>query len=192
MGRVVTAGLALGIFVAAAPLAAAAECANVGFPDELRVGETVLRLNGLGLREATFFKVDVYVAALYLESKSTDAAEILGSGQRKRLILRFVRDVERGDITDAWDEGFEKSAAGALAGLAERIAKLNDWMPDIKSGDLLDFAYDPGDGVRVAVGETVRGVIPGDDFAKAFFAIWLGDAPPNPGLKTGLLGGACG
>ena len=33
--------------------------------------------------------------------------------------------------------------------------------------------------------------VPGDDFAKAFLAIWLGTEPPNPEIKTGLLGGAC-
>ena len=32
----------------------------------------------------------------------------------------------------------------------------------------------------------------GDDFAKAFLSIWLGTDPPNPEIKAGLLGGACG
>ncbi len=38
----------------------------------------------------------------------------------------------------------------------------------------------------------LRGAIGGRDFADAFFAIWFGDDPPNPGLKSGLLGGPCG
>jgi len=39
----------------------------------------------------------------------------------------------------------------------------------------------------------IRGklTIKGDDFARAFLSIWLGTHPPNAGLKTGLLGGAC-
>ncbi len=184
-------GLAVALS-AAAGSAAAAECAGVRFPDETRVGDAVLRLNGLGLREATIFKVDVYVAGLYLEAPSSDPAAVLNAPGRKRLILRFVRDVDRGDIVEAWNEGFEKAAGAALDGLADRIATLNGWMPDIKSGGILDFTYDPAAGLRVAVGDAVRGVIPGDDFARAFFAIWLGDSPPNPGLKAGLLGGACG
>jgi chalcone isomerase-like protein len=36
-----------------------------------------------------------------------------------------------------------------------------------------------------------KGSIEGQDFSRAFLAIWLGDAPPNPELKAGLLGGAC-
>lgn len=38
---------------------------------------------------------------------------------------------------------------------------------------------------------TVAGTIEGDDFSKTFLSIRLGDHPPNPGLKAGLLGGSC-
>ena len=39
---------------------------------------------------------------------------------------------------------------------------------------------------------SVKGIIKGDDFGLALLAIWLGTAPPNPEIKAGLLGGACG
>jgi hypothetical protein len=44
----------------------------------------------------------------------------------------------------------------------------------------------------VDVNGTAKGTINGDDFAKAFFSIWLGANTPNPALKRGLIGGACG
>ena len=56
----------------------------------------------------------------------------------------------------------------------------------------LDVAHKPGAGVSVSVNGTVKGTIKGDDFAKALLAIWLGADPPNPEIKAGLLGGACG
>ena len=65
-------------------------------------------------------------------------------------------------------------------------------MTDMKTGQRLAFVHKPGAGVQVDVNGTVKGTIKGDDFAKAFFGIWLGANPPNPGLKTGLLGGSCG
>jgi hypothetical protein len=37
-----------------------------------------------------------------------------------------------------------------------------------------------------------KGTIEGTDFARVFFSIWLGSQPPNPGLRSGLLGGSCG
>jgi len=45
----------------------AGELAGVTFPDQISVDSRTLLLNGMGLREATILKVDVYVAALYLE-----------------------------------------------------------------------------------------------------------------------------
>ncbi|MEZ5584978.1 MAG: chalcone isomerase family protein [Candidatus Competibacteraceae bacterium] len=170
----------------------AKECQGVQFPDRVQVGNTALALNGLGLREATLFKVNVYVAALYLENPSTDPETILKSNQSKQLTLQFLRDVGREDISKAWSEGFATSSGNALPALEERINTLNGWMKDIAKGDRLTFTYQPDTGLRVEVGGATHGPIQGEDFARAFFAIWLGDKPPNAGLKTGLLGGPCG
>jgi len=41
------------------------------------------------------------------------------------------------------------------------------------------------------VNGATKGIIKGDDFTKALFSIWLGADPPNPEIKSGLLGGAC-
>lgn len=38
---------------------------------------------------------------------------------------------------------------------------------------------------------TAKGTIEGEDFARAFVAIWLGAAPPNAEIKKGLLGQSC-
>jgi hypothetical protein len=45
-----------------------------------------LRLNGLGLRQATFLKVNFYVAALYVAHVSSDPQALLGSNTPKELI----------------------------------------------------------------------------------------------------------
>jgi chalcone isomerase-like protein len=167
------------------------ECKGVNFPDQAQVEGSALTLNGLGLRQATILKVNVYVAALYVAKTSNDPNAILGSNSPYELILHWVRDVGVGDITKAWDEGFEKNAKGQLPALKDRIAMLNGWMADVKSGQRLTFTFKPGTGLQVNVNGAVKGTIKGDDFSKAFLSIWLGD-PPNPEIKTGLLGGACG
>jgi hypothetical protein len=41
------------------------------------------------------------------------------------------------------------------------------------------------------VNGTVKGLITGDDVATALLSIWLGTHPPNAGLQSGRLGGAC-
>ena len=185
-------------FVAAlsAPMVAglparAAECIGVKIPDSAKVAGADLVLNGLGIRKATMFKVEVYVAGLYLPEKSNDAAHILGTDQPWQLVLRFVRDVDVSDMREAFDEGFEKAAADKLAALKPRIETLKAGMADFKEGHSLSFTNDPAKGVAVDVNGVAGGEIQGADFSKALLAIWIGAEPPNEDLKSGLLGGKC-
>jgi Chalcone isomerase-like len=170
--------------------AAAKACLKINFPDQTQVDGSTLTLNGLGVRKATLLKIDVYVAALYVVTPSSDPNAILGSKAPIKLILHFVRDVGAGDISNGFDEGFAKSAKAQLPALQERIATLEAWISDLTAGQQMTFISRPGTGVQVDVNGTVKGTIKGDDFAKAFLAIWLGN-PPNPEIKAGLLGGAC-
>ena len=185
--------LLMGLIAAlAAGAADGRECKGVSFPDQVQVDGSSLTLNGLGLRQATMLKVSVYVAALYVAKTSNDPNAILGSGTASKLVLQFVRDVGASDITKGWDEGFEKNAKDQLPSLKERIATLNGWMADMKTGQTMTYILKPGEGVQVDVNGAAKGTIKGDDFAKAFLSIWLGAEPPNPEIKAGLLGGACG
>jgi len=164
------------------------ECKGVSFPDQLQVDGRALALNGLGLRQATMLKVNVYVAALYVTKTSADANLLLGSSSPKQLVLQFLRNVSAAELNKAWDEGFDKR----LAPFRDYLETLKGWMADMKTGQRLTFLHRPGMGLEVDVNGAAKGTIKGDDFAKAFFSIWLGANTPNPGLKSGLLGGACG
>jgi hypothetical protein len=174
-----------------ASIAHGKECKGVNFPDQAQVEGSNLTLNGLGLRQATAFKVNVYVAALYVAKTSSDPNALLGSNAPSELVLQFVRNVGADDLRKGWSEGFEKNSKSQLPVLKERIDMLNGWMADVKTGERLTFTQKPGAGVSVNVNGTVKGTIKGDDFSKAFLSIWLGADPPNPEIKVGLLGGAC-
>lgn len=184
--------LATGLAIAApttAP-AIAATCEGVEFADSASVNGVDLVLNGLGLRKATIFNVEVYVTGLYLPQKSSDAGQILGADQDWQLVLHFVRDVDASDMQEAFQEGFEKSGAD-LAPLQESIDAFTGMLVDFKEGQAVSFTNDAAAGVEVAVDGTARGTVQGGDFADALLAIWLGREPPNTELKSGLLGGAC-
>jgi hypothetical protein len=168
------------------------ECKGVSFPDQVPAEGATLKLNGLGLRQATMLKVNVYVAALYVAQTSADGNAIVKSNAPKELVLHFVRDVGRADLNKGWEEGFENNAKSELPALKERIEAFKGLMADMKTGQRLRFVHKPGAGVQVDVAGAAKGTIKGDDFARALFAIWLGSNPPNAGLKTGLLGGECG
>jgi Chalcone isomerase-like len=167
------------------------ECAGVSVPDQSQVESSTLVLNGLGLRQATILKVNVYVAALYTAKATSDPNAILGSNTPKQLFLHFVRDVGAADLNKAWDEGFEANAKGQLPALKPRVETLKSSMADMKTGEQVTFTHKPGAGIQVDVGGAAKGTIEGDDFARAFLSIWLGTKPPNAALKAGLLGGPC-
>ena len=170
--------------------ASAKECRGVDFPDRLQVAGQELNLNGLGVRKATFLKVNVYVAALYVSHPARDGTSLISSTDPQQLTLQFVRNVSKDQLTDAWQEGFEKVAKDQMPALKPRIERLNSWMTDIKTGQRLTFTR-TSNSIDVNVNGVAKGSIEGADFSRAFLAIWLGDAPPNPELKAGLLGGSC-
>jgi hypothetical protein len=170
------------------PRADAGKTAGVTMPDTITVGNKQLTLNGMGLREATMFKVDVYVAGLYVERLSSDPKELISSNELKVLVLRFKRGVDSDDIVKAWNNGFIGNATIPVSQLRSFIDQLNSWMPSFKKGDVLAFTYVPGGGVAVDVNNVRKGVIKNDDFARSLFSIWLGSKPATDAVKRGLLG----
>jgi len=162
--------------------------AGVTMPDSVTLGDKTLTLNGMGLREATMLKVDVYVAGLYVENVSSNPSKIINSNQMKMIKLQFKRDVSHDDIVKAWNEGFAKNSMVPAETLKPLIAQLNSWMPSFEKGDTLVFTVMPGRGVAVDVNGTRKGVLGHDNFAKSLVSIWLGPKPPTGSLKTGMLG----
>ena len=171
----------------AAPLAAyAKELAGATMPDTLSVGGKTLKLNGLGLRKKAMFKV--YVAGLYLEAPSKDAAAILSSNQAKAVRMHFLRDGSKDQLTAAFKEGFEENAKEKAAAQQNNIDKFLAMFSAMKEGEELTFIYLPGTGTTVSKGDKVIGVIDGKDFGDVLYAVWLGPVPPSEDLKKGMLG----
>lgn len=167
--------------------AGAAEISGIQFADHATVGNKSLSLNGLGLRQATFLKVNVYAGGLYLETPSHDADQIIKSDEPKRVEMIFMRDVGRGKITEAWAEGFEKNCVDGCDAMKPGIAKLQALTTDLNKGDVMAFDLLP-DHVDVWLRGKKAGTIEGRDFSKNLLRLWLGRNPPNSGLKSGLLG----
>ncbi len=180
------------LFVLAALVGAvpvhAGTLAGVTMPDTVEVAGQTLHLNGMGLREATFLKIDVYVAGLYLAEPTHDPAAILADEGPKRLVMHFVRGVGAKKLVHAWHEGFEKVSGKDEAEIRAGEKQLCSFMEDVSEGDEIVLTEIPGKGVEVRVKGKVKGVIPGRPFARALWAIWLGPNPPNEDLKEGLLG----
>jgi hypothetical protein len=157
---------------------------GVTMPDTIEVAGKKLVLNGMGLRAKAIF--DVYVAGLYLETKTHSADTVIQSKQVKRIHIEFKRDVDNDKIVEAWQDGFQKNAGKNFESLRGELLQLCSWMPDFKEGQTLTFTYVPSTGLTVAVNGKNKGTIKGDAFAQVMFAVFVGKAPSKD-LKQGLL-----
>jgi len=164
----------------------AASLAGVTLPDTLQVGGTTLVLNGLGLRKK--FMVKVYVAGLYLEQKSSDPRAIIKADAPKRIVMQFVRDVSKSQITDAFNEGFNNNAPDAEKTMKADIDRLLGALEPVKEGDQMVFTYVPGTGTTFAINGKEKLTIAAPAFGPVLFSVWLGPKPPTADLKKGMLG----
>jgi len=163
---------------------------GVRMPDNVNVEGRQLKLNGMGLRrKKIIFTINVYVAGFYAETPSKNAVELISSDQGKRMTLYMLRDLDKGKITDALREGFEKNSKAQLPVLKNRLDRLSAMIPDAKKGSTIVITYLPGTGTVLA-GAGERSVIEGKDFADALFSVWLGRNAADDELKAELLGAA--
>jgi hypothetical protein len=179
--------LAFSLFLVAGPTALAGEVAGVMVPEAITVEGKALKLNGAGLRKKAIFKV--YVAGLYLENTSRDAAAVISSDQVKRMQMSVLRSLSSKQVNEAIAEGFEKNSKAQMSALNPRLAKLATMIPNVEKGDEILLTYVPGKGTVVSAKGAEKGVIEGKDFADALFAVWLGPNPVQEDLKNALLGG---
>lgn len=171
--------------------AAAAECAGVRFTENLEVSGQKLVLNGMGLRESTVFKINVYVAGLYVRNNTKDGEAIASAEEAKVLRLQFLSDVSRSNLRKAIIEGFKSTSASQWPTLQKRAQEFFELLPAFEKGQSLSLSYEPGVGLHVKAPGKGSAVIEGLDFSRALFRVWLGEHPASKKVKKGLLGGAC-
>ena len=161
--------------------------AGVRMPEVISVAGKDLRLNGMGLRKMDML-FDVYGVGLYLEKPTTDAQSAIMTDEAKRIDLVMLRDVSRKQFVQAVKEGILRNSGPAMPTLRARLDRLEEALPALKKGNVLDFTYLPGVGTLVR-GQGREMTIPGKDFADALFSVWLGPKPTSVDLKRQLLSG---
>lgn len=175
----------------AAPGAGAATVEGQRFDDTAALGNSELRLNGVGLRAV--FIIKGYAAGLYLGEKASTWPQVSALAGPKRVQLRMLRSAGPDDFNKALVAGIRKNASEAeLAALSERIAQLERTISTIGStikGDVINLDYVPQRGMTLSVnGQQKGGEIAGADFFNAVLGIFVGDHPIDARLKSGLLG----
>ena len=166
-----------------------AEIEGVQFADEISFAKPIdrtLRLHGMGLlRYRVVFKG--YVAALYLP-EGLSGEEALEDVTR-RLELSYFWSIGAEDFAKAADQLLEKELSAAqLAPLRLRIDTLHRAYRDVRPDDRYSLTYFEGVGTELRLNGELLVSIPGADFARAYFGIWLGPQALDTDLRDALLG----
>jgi Chalcone isomerase-like len=168
----------------------AAEVSGIKIPDSAKVEGQELKLNGAGIRTRMFIKV--YVAAMYLEQKTTSADAVLANKGVKRMALHIMRDLKADVFVHALQDGLKANNSPAeLAKIEDKIKEFNGIMGNVggvKKSDVVQLDYLPVAGTRVVINGDAKGTIAGEDFFRSLLKVWLGEQPIDADLKKNLLG----
>lgn len=164
--------------------AQAKEHKGVNFPEEIKVGDTMLKLNGTGVRTAMSI-ISVYVAGLYVVTPSTDTDTIVNSKTPKEIDMQFLMSLGKDKLKEGWDEGFFRNADKSYSYRAD-LNKFYDMLSNMKKGDRVHLIFFP-DRLDVQVKGGPVQTITSPEFSKTMLKVYIANIP-DTGLKKGLLG----
>ena len=158
-------------------------------PSQIEYQGSKLSLNGQGTRIIFFMKV--YEGSLYLESKNSNAEEIVSMDDPMAIRIDVTSNMVTADaMKKALSEGLEKSTNNNTGPISNEISQLSSsFNTDVSSGDFYEFIYLPEKGTHVLKNSELVELIKGVEFKKAFFGIFLSDNPIQKNLKKAMLGG---
>ncbi len=158
-------------------------------PKVIEYQDSKLILNGQGTRVVFFMKV--YEGSLYLETKSSDDEQIVGSNVPMAIRIDITSKMVTADaMKKALSEGLEKSTDNNTGPILNEIEQLSSsFSSAVALGDFYEFIYIQEIGTHVLKNDELVELIPGFEFKKAFFGIFLSDNPIQKNLKKAMLGG---
>lgn len=166
--------------------AASVKVEGVRFEKSVEFKNTTMVLKGYGLLRYMVF-IKAYVGALYLHD-AWGSDDVLGP-VAKRLELEYFHSISKEDFAKATRKKImDDVTAEEAARLEERIDRLSSIYRDVTPGDRYALTFIPGVGTELALNGESLGTIPGNDFARAVFSIWIGPNPIDPEFRDSLLG----
>lgn len=182
-------------------------------------GKRTLELLGVGAREKTILKVNVYALGLYVDAAAATPLLQRAAGrlERKKALkdagfqavllrddvaksLRWVmaRDVGAADVAEAFRDSLEPRVqrmartAEEKAAATAALATLRGWFDagELQEGTELLFHWEPGAKLHVLVGGVAKGTIVHPVLCAALFDVYVGADPISSGAKKAILAGA--
>lgn len=176
------------LMLATLPAGASAsiEVGGVQFASTVDAQDGRLHLQGAGILTYMVF-IKAYAGALYLPESAQPHQAL--EPVAKHLELEYYHPIKGEDFASATRiKILDNIPADQVAELRARIDMLSEMYRDVTPGDRYALSYFPGRGTVLSLNGQALGTIFGDDFARAVFAMWLGDNPIDRGFRDRLLG----
>jgi hypothetical protein len=154
-------------------------------PQTLNIQGHRLPLCGQGLLEWAGF-LDIYTAAFYLDAEALER----WPGIKGRAALEILYDYgfKASELAEGADAILKKQLSPeALSSLETQTESLHRAYRDVKPGDRYRLSYIPEIGSRLELNGELLVTVPGEEFASAYFGIWLGDRGIDSELAEELL-----
>jgi len=156
----------------AASLAQASDATKISIPHA--------EIVGAGRLSIAFW--DVYDATLYAPYGEWR------EGGAQALSIRYLREIEGGDIADRSAEEIHKQGFNDEEKLKNWLAQMHNIFPNVKHGEMLTAVFTPSKSTVFYHDNKRIGAISGEAFGKHFFGIWLSEKTSEPRLRKKLLG----
>jgi hypothetical protein len=163
----------------------AADVAAPTPPREVAAALPAARLVGQGTLR--WFGLAVYEARLWA-GEGFDAQRF--DTHAFALELRYLRRIDGSAIAERALDEMRRSGPIADSDAAAWRAAMGAAFPDVVPGDRLTGVHEPAQGARFHFNGRVTGVIGDSEFARRFYAIWLGAQTSQPALRAQLIGAA--
>jgi len=155
-----------------------------------------LAVTGVGLREKTFMKVNVYAIVSYV-AEGTQLKGDLGKALMeldapKMIRMDLVRGFSREKLCNAFKDVIEENFEDQTPFASDMEAFLAYFTVDAEEGDILIFTYLPGVGMKTTKNGEEMKIIENFEFTKALWSVWFGEEPASDGLKEELLAKVAG
>lgn len=143
-------------------------------------------LQPAGRGRLRYWGFEVYDAALWT-APGFRASQF---GQHPLVLeLAYLRDFSGADIARTSLAEMRRHGAIDTAQAERWQAQLTRLLPDVRRGDRLAGVHTPGQGAAFFHNGRPVGEVADAQFARLFFAIWLGEATSAPALRQSLLQG---
>ncbi|MCK9564206.1 MAG: chalcone isomerase family protein, partial [Bacteroidales bacterium] len=147
-----------------------------------------LELNGV----APFTELgnEIYLAGLFVDSRSSDIAELFSDARERKMEIRFSSDMSRRRWSNNWMQSIAiNTSRDALVSAADELSQaLSSFADNLSTGDQVEIHYIPGEGTDIRLNGTTLANDLGPGIFNLFLSSWIGSVPPSSNFRNALVG----